>query len=186
MPRIDIMVDIETLGVSSRAQIIQLSAYAFDIASGNLYDVPFITHIKVPENAIIDGSTLKWWLNTSPDLLKQLITSATIDEKTALLGFADWCNTYAMVGDLHLWGNGILFDNKIIKDKMESYGIQYPIFYRRDRDVRTLVDLYCARFNVTEDDLKKRFEGGVAHNATDDVLYQIRYVTHCYNALIGK
>jgi hypothetical protein len=64
--RLDIMTDIETLGTKQDATIFQISAVAFDIMTGEHIST-FNQIADIEKNAIVrvDGSTIKWWLNTN-------------------------------------------------------------------------------------------------------------------------
>lgn len=188
--RVDIMVDIETLGKKSDSTIIQISAIAFDISTGStIYEFNKIADITKNKKMNVDGSTIKWWLNTNKELLTELVNDGELSSEELLSEFYDFLTHIIARNEkenVYLWGNGILFDNKMIQHQLESIGYEYPIYYRNDRDVRTIVDLASAKLGVTEKELKERFEDDslVAHNAFDDVKYQINLVVGCYKELI--
>lgn len=187
--RRDIMVDIETLGTTSNATIIQISAIAFDIETGeHLHEFNKIADIEKNEDTKVCGSTLKWWLNTDKELLTKLINSGEGSSTQLLKDFHHWLISIGGSKDLFLWGNGILFDNKIIKHQMEEVGLDYPIFFRNDRDVRTIVELASQKLNISEKELKGKFENEKyhAHDAIDDVMYQIDLVRGCYDIIMRK
>lgn len=193
--RIDIMTDIETLGTNSDSTIIQLSAIAFDIKTG--------THIakfdriadldKNREEIKVTSGTLKWWMNTNKDLFQYLLLNGTISSEQIIREFHTWLRDLKALSNgkpsnsIHLWGNGILFDNKMIKHQMEALKLHYPIPYPNDRDLRTLVDLAAMKLGVSVQELKETFNSSdlVAHNAFDDVQYQINVAVGCYNVLMG-
>lgn len=188
MSRIDVMVDIETLGTSSDATIFQIAAVSFDILTGDIKET-FNGIADISQNSLlfVDGSTLKWWLNTNKELLTELLNNGEGSSEELLEDFHKWLTKQAKdTKDIYLWGNGILFDNKMIETQFEHIGLDYPIFYRNDRDVRTIVDLAGAKLGLTEKELKDQYndESLVAHDAFDDVTYQVRLVSGCYNALI--
>jgi len=186
--RIDIMTDIETLGVKDNVAIIQLSAIAFNIKTGEYIDTfNNLIDVSKVDGLIIDGSTLKWWLETNKELLTNIITQATKQLDEVLFLFNEWieelnCHSKKKF----LWGNGILFDNRIIQDQMRKYGLDYPIFYRNDRDVRTIVELAGIKENITEKELKQRFNNDslTKHDAFDDTRYQIELVCGCYKIIM--
>lgn len=189
MSRVDIMVDIETLGTGADATIIQISAIAFDIMTGahlsTFNQIADIEKNKLPLK--VDGSTLKWWLNTDKELLTELLNKGFYSSEDVLAHFSGWIKTQSKdPKDIYLWGNGILFDNKLIEHQLGKLGLEYPIYYRNDRDVRTIVDLAGRKLGISEQDLKERFKDYtlVEHNALDDVKYQIKLVVGCYNKLI--
>lgn len=189
MKRLDIMVDLETLGVTANEPLIQLGAIAFDIETGEPV-ATLVRHIALNEIAPISASTLKWWLDTDKELLTHLLKSGDTSEEDALRRFSRWVgSTAAQFGvdkkQVYLWGNGILFDNYMLREKMKSYGIEYPIYYRNDRDVRTVVDVYEGLTGQSyEKDLKPFFWSGVqAHDALDDCRAQVKMVSACYRSL---
>lgn len=195
--RIDIMTDIETLGHKSDSTIIQISAMAFDIHTGKHVDeYNRIIDITKNKKMSVTGSTIKWWLNTNKDLLQKLINEGRVSSEDALVEFHTWLNNQIVKdrelgcdnNNVYLWGNGILFDNKMIQKQFEDQGLEYPIFYRNDRDVRTLVDLTSSKLGISEKELKEKFndENLVLHNAIDDVKYQINLVVGCYEILTSK
>lgn len=185
--RIDVMVDIETLGTKSDSTIIQISAIAFDIRTGtHLYTFNEIADITMNRYMKVDGSTIKWWLNTDKELLTTLINSGTHSSQEILHKFYVWLNNLSMdMKNVYLWGNGILFDNKMIQHQFESIGLDYPIFYRNDRDVRTILELASMASGLTEQYIKdmSKNENLVHHNALDDTIYQISLVRECFRIL---
>lgn len=186
--RVDIMTDIETLGTNADSTIIQLSAIAFDITTGErLSEFNQIADIEKNEKPVkVTGGTIKWWLKTDKELFSLLIQGGDYSSEQVLRNFHEW-----LVGltdkktDRYLWGNGILFDNKMIQHQLMEMGLEYPIFFRNDRDLRTLVDLTCAKLGISEKELKGRYmdESLIAHNAFDDVVNQINLAVSCYGEL---
>lgn len=191
LDRIDIMVDIETLGTKADSTIFQISAIAFNIETGTrYYEFNQTADISKNETMNVDGSTIKWWLATNKQLLTDLLNQGCDSSEEILANFHNWIlGVQSLVEDtksVYLWGNGILFDNNMIRTQFQNIGLEYPISYRSDRDVRTIVELACAKTGLTEKELKSAFrtEGLVAHDAFDDVIFQIDLVVGCYKELI--
>ena len=89
--------------------------------------------------------------------------------------------------NVFLWGNGILFDNKLIQNKMNQYGIKYPIFYRNDRDMRTIVELAALKTGLkTEKEFRERYRPNdlKLHDGFDDVKAQICVLSKAWNILL--
>lgn len=189
--RIDIMVDIETLGNKTESTIIQIGAIAFDIRTGeHVKRFNRIADIEKNEKEVsVTASTLKWWLKTNKDLFEELLNSGEGSSESLVREFRGWV-TYLQEEygskNVYLWGNGILFDNKILQYHMESLGLGYPIFYRNDRDVRTLLELTAFKTGLSEKEVKDVFNDELleAHNAYDDVIYQIQLAHGCYRVLV--
>lgn len=181
------MVDLETLGLTRDTPIIQFTALAFDIGTGEILD-KFHHNVQMQKAQPINPETLIWWLETDKDLLYQILKKGELGlpEKKILDLFITWIAEFNMrTQKVYLWGNGILFDNKLIQQKMEDYGLKYPIYYRNDRDVRTLVDLYITKNGGTYEQLKAdKPEGLVEHDSHDDCVAQIYMVSKCFNDLI--
>lgn len=183
------MTDIETLGTDSDSTIIQISAIAFNIETGEyLSTFNQIADIELNENPLkVTGSTIKWWLNTDKELFTKLINSGNKSSEQILRDFHKWLLQFTTDWKLvYLWGNGILFDNKMIQHQFENLGLEYPIFYRNDRDLRTLVELASIKLGITEEELKEKFKDDSleAHNAFDDVICQINLAVNCFNVLM--
>lgn len=186
--RVDVMVDIETLGDKA---VFQIAAVRFDIKTGEILST--FNKIISPENLKnIDGKTLLWWLNTNSELLKSLFAKANCESEEKLFkDFSDWINNFSSKNstkeDVYLWGNGILFDNRIIKNKCEEYNIVYPIFYRNDRDMRTFVELAAIKCGfASEVEYRKTFAmAGDLHDAFADARFQAMILSSAYKVLIG-
>lgn len=185
--RIDVMVDIETLGNKIDSTIFQISAIAFDIKSGE-YISTFdrIADIIQNKKLNVTGDTFVWWLHTNKELLTELLSKGKGSSGDILKDFFIWLQDLSAKGEIYLWGNGILFDNSMIKYQLEKLGLKYPIYYKNDRDVRTIVDLTCTKLGISEKELKERFydKNRVEHNALDDVKFQIELVSWCYRELV--
>lgn len=190
--RVDIMTDIETLGTQSDSQIIQIAACAFDIETGEIVDTfNKCVNINFDDHINVTGNTLSWWLNTNSELLNKILTKGKEENESiesVLKAFCRFINQWQYEGSetqVYLWGNGILFDNKMIQTQMNNYGLKYPIFYRNDRDMRTLVDLASKKLDITEKELKDIFNDDtlIQHDAFDDVRYQINLTVKCYELL---
>ena len=185
--RIDIMVDIETLGSEVNSTIFQISAIAFDIQTGEQI-TSFNKIADISKNESYDmsvtGSTLKWWLNTDKELLSTLLNAGEGTSTELLENFTKWLVGLSTVGEIYLWGNGILFDNNLLKHQL---GDEYPIFYRNDRDVRTIADLACTKLNLSPSELRERYYDPSLkpHDALSDVTNQVTMVVACYKELAG-
>lgn len=192
--RIDIMTDIETLGKGNNPPVFQIAACAFDISTGRILESINIT-ADVSKMDNIEGDTLIWWLKTNKELLLDLLLKGKEGGKTErdiVWEFCDWVNLLKkkyLIEDkkVFLWGNGILFDNRIIKRKCDMYDAEYPIHYRCDRDMRTILELAATKMGYENDqDYRHTIENvGTEHDAFDDVKHQILVVTKAYNDIMN-
>lgn len=181
------MVDLETLGTKPDSTIIQIAAASFNIKTGDIYS-EFNESVDIGKNNTnnITGSTLKWWMTTNKDLFNDILSRGQYSSEDTLIMFHRWLLNESARGELHLWGNGILFDNNMIQHQFEAIGKEYPIHFTNDRDVRTLVELASMKLDMTSRELKRTYEDPnlIAHDALDDVKYQINLAVGCYNTLI--
>lgn len=185
--RVDVMVDIETLGTKSESTIFQIAAIAFDINTGEHYSTfNKLVDIAKNETMTVDGDTIKWWLNTNKVLLTSLLNSGTGSSESTLIDFHDWLvNLTETKEDLYLWGNGILFDNKMIQTQLQKINLDYPIHYKNDRDVRTILELAAFKTGKSEQEIKALYANGKdEHDALNDVEYQIDLTVDCYKLLM--
>lgn len=184
--RVDVMVDLETLGNRPDATIFQIAASAFDITNGDIIaDFEQKADLSLGDTPLtVDPSTISWWLRTNPRLFARLISEGTVSTEELLRKFHEWLSNLSKEYDVRLWGNGILFDNNFIRTQFEALGLYYPINYNRDRDVRTILELAANKLGVDERSLRKQFEEGLtAHDAGDDVTKQINLVVYCNREL---
>lgn len=189
MKRLDIMCDIETLGNSPDSTIFQIAAIAFDINTGKAFETFNETaDISRETNLKVTGSTLKWWLNTDKELLSTLLNKGTCDCKQLLIHFREWLVNLTNEYDVYLWGNGILFDNNMIQTQFNKLGLSYPVFYRNDRDMRTLVELASIKDGVaSEKAFREKYKSTAytEHDAYDDVKSQIDILIKARKIVLG-
>ena len=186
--RLDLMLDIETLGTDNDTTLIQLACVAFDIRTGNIVsEFNEFIDIGQTKDLKITGSTVKWWLKTDSTLFKSLIERGSLSEREVFEKLYNWIKGLQEIYSLYLHGNSPMFDNQIVKTKLAQYGFSYPISYKNDRCVRTIVDLYCAKKGISEKQFKDIHKSNdlVAHNGLDDCKFQIRYVVEAYKDLVG-
>lgn len=185
--RVDIFLDIETFGTGEKPPVFQISAVAYD-RKNDVELATFNNIADISKMKNINGDTLKWWLETAPDVLLKLLNSATVSsEKELVEMFSNWIvDIQEKVGEknVFLWGNGMLFDNRIIKEKCAQYLIEYPIFYRCDRDLRTLFEIAAEKLELADGATFYRsinFTGDV-HDALADTKHNLK----CYKVAIRE
>lgn len=190
--RKDIMVDIETLGKGENATVFQISAVSFNLKTGERYSViDLIGDIEKYSGLNVDGDTLKWWLNTDKELLTELLNKGKYDEYGLFEEFYKWLLKQSETGDMkdvYLWGNGILFDNAKLQTNLNNCGsLEYPIFYKNDRDVRTILELASLKSGLSEQEIKDSVADNNEreHDAMDDTNFQIRLVVKCYQIIMS-
>lgn len=194
MDRIDIVVDLETLGTGSNAPIFQIGAIAIDARTGEEYGYfNGLCDFQTLEN--IDGGTLKWWLKTNHELFAQLSQQGEdnkLSAKDLISSFVTWIEGMQNdvgVDNVYLWGNGILFDNCIIRANCEKYKINYPIVYRNDRDLRTIYELAANKVGAVDGyafrQTIKIDEERIEHDGLSDARHEAKALTVAWE-IIGK
>ena len=189
MNRADIMIDLETLGTEPDSPIIQIAAARFDIATGDIIDTfNQVCGFQFEHNITITIDTLKWWLNTDNELLKDLLNQGKNSTLSMIESFYSWITNQGEIDERYLWGNGILFDNNMIKTHFQNFYHKYPILYRNDRDMRTIVDLAAMKLGLesaTEFSKLHSDENIRAHDAMNDVKTQVHIIHEAYKVIMG-
>ena len=189
--RIDIVVDIETLGNKPGCAIFQIAALAFNIYTND--EIDCFNQIANIENddcfLNVSGSTLKWWLNTDKELLTELLNKGTCSSKELIDHFWKWLtNITNEYENVYLWGNGILFDNNILKVAIEDLGLNYPINFRQDRDIRTLIELAALKENISEKEFRNNYSisNNNRHNAFIDCRNEKLWIYNAFKILLDR
>lgn len=193
---IDVMVDLETLGVEDGAQVIQISAGAFHLHRivQDMDDMIIFDKVMdlstLGKYLTLEQGTLGFWLSSSENaqvLNNMLRVDNGVTEEIMVRKFHQWLSDMCSVYDeVRLWGNGIIFDNVKVEALFKKYGLTPPIAFYNHRDVRTIVELASDKVGVSVKAYRERFDEGIEkHNAIHDVLYQARYVTSAFRDLMA-
>lgn len=190
LKRLDIMTDIETLGNRNGCCIFQIAAIAFDITTKEeMHSFNLTADISLETEFLnVNGSTLKWWLNTDKELLQNLLNKGEVSPKELIKNFNEWLINLSKEYDVYLWGNGMLFDNNIIRDAFEKQNLIYPIKYTNDRDMRTIVELAAIKLNKTIKEFREEcYDNSLhLHDAFDDCRQQINIISKAYSVIMSN
>lgn len=177
---LNVMHDLETMGKSNDAAIIELGAVVFDLDTMKVLPRKFDFCMKidlesaVATGGVIDASTVLWWMRQDNDARLRLDGVNHINH--VLQAYSDWMDglrgKFNYGGDLGVWGNGSVFDNVILKSAYARSGIDLPWSYREDRCYRTV--------RALNPDVKFK-QAGVYHSALDDALGQARHLIKMLN-----
>jgi hypothetical protein len=189
---IDVMLDLETVGLCDNAVITQLSAVAFSIDNGSILDT-FDEHIgikpSVQKGLKIDGSSMEWWFKQPNKVYEEVFVKAMTSEtkiEDVLSRFDTWLKSLKdrfgvdYKSNINMWGNGALADNKWIRQAYKVCNMEPPWAFYEDRDVRTIVELGRRLFDY---EYRKTLFEGTVHNAVDDCKHQIKYCSEIYGKL---
>ncbi|HHI2102210.1 TPA: 3'-5' exoribonuclease [Escherichia coli] len=175
-----LMIDLETMGKNPDAPIISLGAIFFDPQTGEMGPEFSKTIDLDTAGGVIDRDVIKWWLKQSREAQSAILTDE-IPLDDALLQLREFIDENSCGFYVRVWGNGVNFDNVILRRSYERQGIPCPWRYCNDRDVRTIVELgNSIGFDVR---MTIPFEG-VPHNALDDARHQAKQVSAIWQKLI--
>ena len=184
---VHVMVDLETMGKKHNAPIVAIGAVVFDQATGSIgesfYKVVCLES-SVNWGAVIDPSTVIWWLKQSSEARSAIVNDDAIPLQDALLQFREFVSDNVAGGSkkAQVWGNGASFDNSILRSSYDCIAEDYPWEYWNDRDVRTMVELGQAISFDPKTTIP--FEGS-RHNALADAIHQARYVSAIWQRIIA-
>lgn len=184
---VHVMVDLETMGKKHNAPIVAIGAVVFDPATGSIgesfYKVVCLES-SVNWGAVIDPSTVIWWLKQSSEARSAIVNDDAIPLLDALLQFREFVSDNVAGGSkkAQVWGNGASFDNSILRSSYYCIAEDYPWEYWNDRDVRTMVELGQAISFDPKTTIP--FEGS-RHNALADAIHQARYVSAIWQRIIA-
>jgi hypothetical protein len=154
---IDVMLDLETIGLCDNAVITQLSAVAFSMDDGTIHDT-FNEHIgirnSVQKGLKIDGSSMEWWFkqpnkNYEDVFIKAMTSDIKLED--ILVKFTTWLKSlkeqYGLdyKSGVNVWGNGALADNKWIRQAYKVCNMEPLWAFHEDCDVRTIAKLSIVR-----------------------------------------
>ncbi|EPK7688561.1 TPA: 3'-5' exonuclease [Serratia marcescens] len=174
----NVMVDIESLGKGPLAPILAIAAVFFDLKTGEVgpsfYAIVDLAS-ELELGAKPDADTIYWWLAQS-EAARAAITAKprgkNVDVLKRLGGFIKThCSD---LGRVQVWGNGATFDNTILRSAYQRCGIEPFWCFWNDCDVRTTVK---AGLEIGFNPKKEMPFVGEMHNALDDAIHQVKYVS---------
>ena len=137
-----LMIDFETLDISSMPVLLSVGAVVF-----NPYkEQPFIDFERsiniqscIDLGGTISGDTIKWWMSQSAEA-RNKITSPTNQQsaKDVFIAISAFCKEHKVK---KVWGQGANFDPVICDNYYKAIGVKSPWMYYNVRDTRTLFDL---------------------------------------------
>jgi 3' exoribonuclease, RNase T-like len=181
---INVMIDLETLGLGANAAVISIGAVKFDPNGTpgvhgdpsnpeykdfyvNLLMHDVVTYSKFD----VDGSTIQWWMSSQiTQDVRDMLFVDPMPVETALGMFWDWYGPTSVP----TWGNGAGFDNVILRNTFTRMQGACPFKFYDDRCFRTLKALFPAVEYV---------KPVTPHYALSDAVAQATHVQKLFNLL---
>ena len=165
--------DLETLGNTANAPIVQIGAVKFD-NNGNIIS-SFLSTIDLEDleqyNLPTNFSTVNWWLQQTPEAIENVFGKQT--EKTTLKKALTDFRAYLTAEECTIWSHAS-FDPPILKNNLIAVGLPPIKNYRAFTDLRTLMLI------AGSPTIEKQ---GIAHTALDDALHQYKQIKACFQIL---
>lgn len=165
----DIMLDLETLSTDPNAMVIAIGAVAYGAHDEEVNSFYAAIDIKYGALGTICPDTVAWWMSQSDEA--RLVFSKEMAVRTqaeALADFATWMHQFK---GANVWGNGVDFDNVILRNCYKMHHMQTPWHYRQNRCYRTIKNMFP---NIPYTRV------GVHHNAVDDARTQGQHLMEIY------
>lgn len=164
---INVMVDLETLGVNGSPVIAAIGAvefYPISLSGGLGREFYQIVNLKSGTDIgmNIDAEAVRWWMQQS-DNARDIFQFPGLPIRDVLTAFGRWLPTRDSVV---IWGNGAAEDNMWLANAYRLLGLTPPWTFRENRCFRTL--------RALNPDVQVEYTG-TAHNALDDAKNQARH-----------
>lgn len=165
-PKCDnVMIDLETLGVTADSMIMSIGAVKFTM-DGYIDDKGFyaICSMAGQSRRHINPDTLAWWMKQDAAAQAIFTDPSRISLEDALHDLKDW---YSGSEKALLWSNGADFDIPMINHALHMYDIAPLTQHWNHRCFRTLKQEWPM--------VPKPAHEGAAHNALVDAIQQARW-----------
>lgn len=175
-------IDMETLSTEHNAALLSIGAVIHDFGTGQQVDT-FYANIT-PESSIAAGldvseSTKAWWAKQG-QAAQDVLSVDQRPLRDVLVDFAQWL---ARHGVQYAIGNGPRADNQWLESACKAVGIQSPIKYWGDLDMRTLT--FIGTHVLGLDHWHNTFKG-VKHNALHDAINEAEFCNAVFQKLINR
>lgn len=167
----DVMLDLETMGLTPDAAIVAIGAVEFDITTkslGRKFYAAVDLESSVTNGGVMDPSTVMWWVQQGV-AARAALSMDTVPLPVALGYFSKWIREGE--GEepyqVKVWGNGAAFDNVVLASAYRNTGLRQPQKFWNDRCYRTVKAQYPDVPMVRD---------GTHHNALDDAVSQAKHM----------
>ena len=128
-----VMLDLETIGTSTKSAIISIGAIAFNLDEQDEYKTLIHSHSRLFSRNIhpddwthpgfdINGHTLSWWFDQSDHARAPFRPQKWGEESRLVHVLNNFTAFFVQNGATHVWGNGANFDNPILRNAYETLG----------------------------------------------------------------
>lgn len=181
-----IMLDLETLDTKQTTVVISIGAVAFDPKTNALGDHFYLeltadVSSQQARGRTISGDTINWWMQQSNEARKVFDCVAPNPNRVSTFEALSRFGLFVAANgdkDCEIWGNGADFDNVILGSLYESFGLNKPWSYSRNRCYRTMRNLGIGPRRPTR--------VGTYHNALDDAVTQATHLQEIYACLKSR
>jgi hypothetical protein len=201
-PNIDLMVDVETLGVNEGCPILSIAAIAFNRADILQHPMSSITKGKQVRSTVsyydtftstvslldclasgctIEAGTANWWLKQKDK--SQLVQAMAFEEsiEDTLMKFKAFINKHDYGS---IWAKSPTFDFKLLRALAKIKNIDIGINFRKEADVRTEIIDY-PQFDVVKLSESVTIQDSLGnplrpHDPVYDCIIQIQAITEVY------
>lgn len=167
VPRVDMILDLETLGKEPGAVVLQVGVIAFSYPACEVI-LPCEVNIDIGSSLLagmtIDKATLDWWRDQQDEARVSVFRgpSEAITLDAAAGKFMDFWERAGCTEKTRLWVRGADFDPPIWAEALKRGGVKRaPWRYSHVRDIRTALEL----MGVDRNSVARQ---GVAHTALSD------------------
>lgn len=177
--RLNLMIDLETLGTGHRSVVTQLGWATFDLEGREEGPILHGCYTLDPQQQLdmgrkADWSTIAWWLNQSQDARDAMREGPCRPLGAVLSSFRGQHDWEKVEG---VWGHGATFDITLLESLHADMGLKAPWGFREVRDTRTLFAFAPAVEWPTNP---------VKHDAEKDAIAQAIAVQRAVWALEGR
>ncbi len=161
MEKLNVMLDIETLGTGVNCVVLSVAAIQFDNKGKlyNKYNVSLNIDQQQRLGRNVDSSTIEWWLKQKPEIFRAQLQNP-IELGVALTELAKITKGH------YIWSNGASFDIPIVASLYRQLGIDIPWNFWDERCARTIMACLAVKGEKPKN----------AHDPMADCLYQIKEV----------
>ena len=173
MKCVHIMVDLETLALSSRAAIIQIGAVAVTPADFIAGGPGQNFKASVAGNIVgfdVDPKTIQWHLEKNAENYKRIGEEA-VELYRGLVDFHSWVKSFEQTKIV--WAKGTCFDIPILENAFKHFGMYAPWSYQKVRDFRTVMEIFKPQME---------YENFGNHDALQDARSQMHHLLRLANA----